>query len=526
MGTRYQTDRGPSPVLGLVLDAPPWEIPKRAFVIARNVRTQDKIIQTLGGKLKITTAADGMPVSFIGLPTFNGNNQVGVVGTNQHLYQLANAALNALNAAPYNAPPGTPWEMALLLDTAYFLQPSDPIQVFQDGVNNVIPLAATAGSVLGVPGSPRGYTMSDYYDHLLVGNIVGPNPPFIPSSQNIIGSGLGNAQLWDIANINGESRSFLVPFGNYPVRAIRKLGDYLVVYKSDSIAILAYNPGTATVYSQETVDGAEGACGNQVVVVVASQSGNNDQHYRIGQNDIYMFDGADHPIGHRIWDDFKQQVKPLTWTQIVGWYHRLAKEVYWGFASVTGNGSIDTALVYDILDDCFYYRDWPFTAGGYMLNGLIGQDRWIDHPEDWPQILPAGRPWVTVSGLEDLAPFVGDPNGNLFQYEATPIPDFAALVQTGLDDGGDDGYYKTWNGMRLDLSGLTPGVPFNIFGRGLDELSEYDTKPFQQLASLKGGSRADFYLTGRWAQWQFQCAAGGTFMLGDYEPRYVKRGLR
>lgn len=484
----------------------------------------DAVVQTLGGKQLIATAADGNPLSFIGLPTFADESQVGVVGTNTALYQVAANVLTRLNGADYNAPPGTPWELALMLDNAYFLQPSDPIQKLADDSNAVIPLIATPG--MGT--APIGYTMAEFYNHLMVGNIVGPLP-LVLSPQDLIGSGLGADGDWSLGNINSESRSQPIFFKNYPLLCIRNLGDYLIAYKTFSVHLISYNPGTATVYSIEAIAKQTGPVGKQVVVVVASEDGQNDQHYFIGQSNVYMNDGAIHPIGERIWNDFRTKVMPGTWTQIIGWYHEFAKEVYWGFASASaGTGIIDTALVYDILNNCFYYRDWPFTAGGYMLNALT-QDRWIDHPENWTQILPNGRPWVTISGLEDLSPFVGGPQGQLYQYEATPTPDFPALLQTGLDSvdscGGDD-WYKTCNGMRLDLSGLTPGKPFRIFGRGLSELSDYDTMPFSLCATLTGGSRADFFLTGRWFDFQFQCDAGGTFQLGEWEARYKKRGVR
>lgn len=482
----------------------------------------DATVQTLGGKTLIATAVDGNPLSFIGLPTFVDESQVGVVGTNQFLYQVAANVLTKLNTAAFNAPPGTPWELAMMLDKAYFLQPSDPIQVLLDDGNTVAPLVAGAG--LGT--APIGYTMSDFYNHLIVGNIIGPLP-LVKAAQEFIGCGRGNDQDWSLGKINSESRSQPIVSENWPIRCIRKLGDYLIIYTQGSVWLVSYNPGTATVYALEKI-ARTGAVSTQCVCVVPAKEGNNDQHYFIGQENIYMVDGAVNPIGERIWNDFRVQVRPHTWTQIINFYHQFANEVYWGFASVDGNGSIDTALVYDTLNNAFYYRDWPFAAGGYMLNALT-QDRWIDHPENWQQILPAGRPWVTVSGLEDLAPFVGGPAGQLYQYESTPLPDFPALLQTGLDAvescGGDD-YYKTCNGMRLDLSGLTPGKPFNIFGRGLSELSDYNTMPFSRLASLTSGSRADFFLTGRWFQFEFQCDAGGTFQLGEWEARYKQRGLR
>jgi hypothetical protein len=516
MSTMFATQGRASPIKGLILDRPPWAVDRNSLVVARNIRVKDGAILTIGGKSLIGTAADAGQVSFIGLPTFFGSTQTGIVGTNLHLHQMTGQGLQALNALPFAGNPGDLWEMAMMLGRAYFMSPSVNIERLD---NNLL-LKALVSSVGSIP---LGFTMTDFYNHLIVANLLEP----VVDQQSFIGSGRGDDSFWNLVDLTQEARSFLVPLNNEPIVCIRKLGDYLYIYKTFSIHQVTYNPGTATIYGVEAIRSRTGAKGSQTVVYVPGQLQNSDIHIFIGQDNIYRNDGSITAIGDRIWDDFAAKVRPDAWNKIIGWYHEITHEVYFGYISVDNPSATepDSALVYDIKNDCYFYRDWPFTAGGYMLNNVLS-DRWIDHPEDWNHILPAGRPWVSVTGLEQQSPFVGGAAGQVWQYEATPNSDFDSIAQTGILDFDDDAHVKTVSGMRLDVQGLTPTTPLEIWGRGLLEIDEYMTKPFQQVASMTGGSLVHFQLSGRWLDFQFIQRAGGVYRMGSWEPFFRTRGTR
>ena len=516
MTTMYTTQRRANPVKGLVLDRPPWEVDAKSLVVAQNVRTRNGAIQSIGGSSLITTAADASQVSYIGLSTFFNDLQVGVVGTNNHLHTVNGGVLQPLNPVAFGAAAGDPWETAMMLGRAYFLTPGLTIKYYDGSLLN--DLVATAGK--GVV--PQGYTMTDFYNHLIVGNILSP----AIDQQSFIGGGRGDDQFWDLVDLTQEARSFLVPLGNDPILCIRKLGDYLIIYKTFSIHQVTYSPGTSEVYGVEAMRSRTGTVGTQAVVYVPGQLQSQDQHYFVGQDNIYRNDGSIVAIGDRVWDDFRAKVRADAWSKIIGWYHEIMNEVYFGFMSTNNSGlTPDMALVYDVKNDCFYYRDWPFTAGGYLLNSGSGQS-WEDRPGSWDDPSNAGIPWVTPSGLRNEAPYVGGATGQLYQYEAKSASDFDAQIQTGLWDFDDDMRVKRVNGLRLDVQGVTADTPLEVWSRGLFEIDEYYTTPFRQVATVTGGSRVNFCITGRWMDFQFIQRAGGWFKLASWEPIFRNRGER
>jgi hypothetical protein len=506
----------------MVLDLPPWEVDKRSLVAVNNLRSYQGALQTLGGRTFTVQTPDKSQPSFIGSAQFQDQSQVGIVATQTNVFGLLGNTLQALLANAINSiGVGTPWEMAELLDNIYLLNPSLGLYVMSEQLADLAFLKASAGTV------PNGFTMTDFYNHLIVGNIVGATPPGnLPGSpQSFMGSGAGDATYWNVGNQNEEARSFLIPDRNDPIKCVRKLGDWLIVYKQYSVWIVQYISPNTLIYSPDRVSGATGTPAGQSVVVVQSQSKEqSDQHYYVGQDNIYMFDGSPHAIGTRVWNDFRARVMPSNRGNIIGFYHQLFYEVYWGFASATGNGSIDTALVYDIENDAFYYRDWPFAAGGYALSPQASAT-WQQENDPWNKNPGEGtQPWVTATGLADLAAYVADTLGNIYQYDNTALSDFPCTATTFIDDCGDDTYVKMCNGLRLDVQGVT-GQPLQVWGRGLMELSEYNTKPFLHLNDTSGSSHVRFNLSGRWLQFQFQQAAGGSFQLNSWEPSYKRRGL-
>jgi len=524
MGTAFTIRERPAPpTMGMVLNAPPWEIDKRAFASIRNLRSYQGALQTLGGKKFTVQTPDKSQPSFIGSAQFQDQSQVGIIGTNTNVFGLLGNTLQALLKQYLNTvEAGQPWEMAEMLDNIYLLSPSAGLFVMTEQLTDLALLKASAGTV------PVGYTMTDFYNHLIVGNVIGGNAPgILPASpQSFAGSDAGDATYWVFGNINKEARTLLIPDRNDPIKCVRKLGDYLIIYKQYSVWVVQYIAPNEDTYSPDRVSGATGTPSGQSIVVVQSQGREqSDQHYYVGQDNIYMFDWGVHPIGDRVWQDFKAKVMPSQRGNIRGWYHSAFYEVYWGFASATGDGSIDTALVYDISNHAFYYRDWPFSAGGYALRPEAST-RWIDHPEAWNAPAPGigPEPWVTATGLADLQAYVGDTQGNISQYDITGVSDYPSTATTFIDDCGDDTYVKMASGMRVDVQGIT-GQPLQLWGRGLFELSEYNAKPFQLLAETTGSSRLRFNLSGRWIQYQFQQAAGGSYQLNSWEPLYKRRGL-
>ena len=131
MPTAFTRDRRPSPTLGLLLNQPPWQIDRRGFIVARNVRAVDGYIEKVrtwrgyesplscsesglmiqgtedaaygGDESFESVVAQGEAISLIGLARFSDGTEQGIIGTNSFLYRFdpASGVLTKLNTVPF-----------------------------------------------------------------------------------------------------------------------------------------------------------------------------------------------------------------------------------------------------------------------------------------------------------------------------------------------------------------------------------------------------------------------------------------
>jgi hypothetical protein len=136
------------------------------------------------------------------------------------------------------------------------------------------------------------------------------------------------------------------------------------------------------------------------------------------------------------------------------------------------------------------------------------------------------RSWDVPASLIDLENYVGNKAGILFEFEpeADSVDfDGIAVLESGLDDGGDDSRLKIENGMRVDVPALWGTNPLEVYVRGLYELN--DAVPYSLAARItsEGANRVNYHVTGRWIQRMFR-KDGGYFELGSYSPSQRFRG--
>jgi hypothetical protein len=81
-------------------------------------------------------------------------------------------------------------------------------------------------------------------------------------------------------------------------------------------------------------------------------------------------------------------------------------------------------------------------------------DSWDSQHQSWDV---TSRSWDVPASLIDLENYVGNKAGILFEFEpeADSVDfDGIAVLESGLDDGGDDSRLKIENGMRVDVPAL------------------------------------------------------------------------
>jgi len=519
MATRFTSLRVGSPIKGIVTTVPEWELPQGSWAVASNVRSFKGRIEMVGGVTALVQTIDGA-LTFIKMAPFFSDSTMMIVGTNQSLYKVKKdgESLTRLNTADFHGTRIYRWEMASLLNNAYFTNGTDPIQWIQGADGNLVPLTAVKPpgldpSILTAGNVPVGRYITDYQNHLLVGGLGGGSD--LP--QSVMGSALGNTQYWNTVDLTHEARSFLVPGENSSVMALRKLGDYLIIFKQASIHAVTYVSGQL-VYQRQQVSSRTGTPSGASVITVSDKQG--DRLYFIGNDNIYTFDGTPHAMGDRVWNWWLQQIDQTRLSECWGFWNPNQKEIIWtGFWNL--DGSPAQALVYDLDNDAFYTRDFPFTAAEMSLPPSLNKT-WDSQSGTW--VDGGDTPWVKPVTQLDQKSYVGDSGGFLYLYEPAGVTGTnTAVLTSGLIDFGDESVYKIMDGLRVDLLPIpNTEAPLQVYVTAFDEINDQNAVP-QLVGQCYGPARIDFTVSGRWFQITFK-KVGGFFSLGSYAPSFRARG--
>lgn len=144
------------------------------------------------------------------------------------------------------------------------------------------------------------------------------------------------------------------------IQAIRPLGDYLYVYKEDSIIVLSYSGGDTT-FSKDTVTTEAGLYAPQAIVELPHN------HIFVGENNIYSFDGSSlSAIGEPIKKFFFDNLSPSKVSKIYGYYDKNNSDVIFAFYSTLNKNttSPDKAIIFNINTSTWSKRDLKMSALG------------------------------------------------------------------------------------------------------------------------------------------------------------------
>lgn len=139
-----------------------------------------------------------------------------------------------------------------------------------------------------------------------------------------------------------------------PILAGAALGGDVVAYKGTSMYVGRY-VGPPLVWAWTRVPGDVGCVGAEALVVV------DTTHYFIGPDDFYVFDGTvPRSIGSPVREWFFDALSNADKHNIIGSVDRARGLVYWFFPSTTGDGALDTCLVYNYKTD--RWGKWAITV--------------------------------------------------------------------------------------------------------------------------------------------------------------------
>lgn len=193
------------------------------------------------------------------------------------------------------------------------------------------------------------------------------------------------------------------------IQAIRKLNDYLFIYKDDGILSLSYTGGEDTTFSKDTVTTEAGLIAPRAIVELPHY------HIFVGQDNFYAFDGSSvSAIGDDNKDYFFSKIDPAKVSNIYGYYNRDSGDVLFIYDSTLPHGdSPDKAISYNTRTKQWSLRDINMTALGEFSQT---EDRIIDSVnipiDDSPEMIDS-----SLYARDKLLSVGGDNEGNIYRLD-------------------------------------------------------------------------------------------------------------
>lgn len=154
-------------------------------------------------------------------------------------------------------------------------------------------------------------------------------------------SGINDVTTWAPA-LSTQCASGRLVDAPGPIRAMRRLGANVAVYKDKSIFVGSYVGTSAGVWQWALIPGDIGCSSQECVVNIGTA------HLFIGETDIYAFDGSRPvPIGAPLRAWFFARLNRAYQYRIAALHDRVNGLVYWFYPSASSSsGALDEAIVY------------------------------------------------------------------------------------------------------------------------------------------------------------------------------------
>jgi len=248
-------------------------------------------------------------------------------GTQTKLYELTGATWTDISrVGDYTGSTDSVWRFAQWGD----------ISIAVNGLSDVMQKSVSSGAFSDLAGAPKAVVIETVDGFVMVANYNdGTNTP-----DGVFWSGYLDYTIWtpSVATQCGNKRLFDTPGA---VSGLKRLGQYAVVYKKDSI-YLGVNNGPPVLWGFTLVSGQIGALSNESIVSIETA------HYFISESDIYTFDGSRPiPIGEGIREWFFNDLNANYSYKIRGVYDKNNALIYWYYPSIQSSGALDSCIVYN-----------------------------------------------------------------------------------------------------------------------------------------------------------------------------------
>lgn len=282
-----------------------------------------------------------------------------------------------------------------------------------------------------------------------------------------------------------------------PIRAGKKFGDRVVVYKERSMYLGTY-VGGSTIWDFQLVVG-EAGCGSQEAVVDIGTP-DNPVHIFMGADDFWRFDGARPvPLGSPLRKTVYADLDGSYTSRIKTLHDRVNSRVYFFYPSSAGAGAIDKCVVYHYRENRWGRDDRTIEAVFEYLSGGITFDTWDD--------IAATFDSLTGTSFDSPLFSSGSPKPAVFNASHKIVTLTGATGNSSFttgDFGDDENYYLLSRVKPVWLTKPTSATMINYY-----KDNEGDSLTTDQTTTM-GTSRFDVLRSARWHRLQFN-------MVGDNE---------
>jgi len=275
-------------------------------------------------------------------------------GTQTKLFELAGTSWTDVSkVGDYTGSSDSVWRFAQFGDVTITVNGADSTQK-----------SVSSGDFSDLAGAPSATCIDTVGGFVMLGNYNdGTSTP-----DGIAWSGFKDYSTWtpSVATQAGNVR-LLDTSGD--VRAVRRLGQYAVAYKKNSM-YLGVNNSPPVLWGFTLISSDIGTYSQESVVSIETA------HYFISETDIFMYEGSrPTPIGAGIREWFFADLNTTYAYKIRGTYDKSKALIYWYYPSVSSNGELDSCIVFNhktkkwsranrMIECCLEYLTSSLTYGG------------------------------------------------------------------------------------------------------------------------------------------------------------------
>lgn len=450
--TRAITQHVNSPAAGIVQDSPPNAIDRRAWSDGLNIRFINGRVETSPGWEKFTAVASSSPVKHIAQYKKYDNTDFAIRITNTKVERYdpgTDTWIDITGASPLTGVTDDFVQSDTAFDTYMFTNNVDRVKKW-GGTGNISNLGGLSTADDGAGGTvdvtaAKGLTAFAGFMHL-----VNTQESSTRYAQRWRWSRFGNHEGWNNQSTYGQAGfADLVDGPDKLQTAIRLGGDFIALYKEDSISIAQY-VGPPTVWSRRLVVNGVGLLAPGAVTNIVNE------HIFCASDNFYIFNGlAIKPVGDAIFDQFISELNPskahLMWAHTIYEYNEVI------FAYPSGSSEVpNRAVVLNYMTGAWAFRDMPFLCMG-PYRRTTASDTWDSDSEAWND---DDTRWDDAR-LAENAPLhlAGDADGHVHDYGVGFSQDEenhdSYVISPAIDMGRPD-LIKRW--MRIIIEVIATGT--------------------------------------------------------------------